>query len=320
MARILARTAGLSRAEWLQARRQGIGGSDAAIVLGLNPYQSLYGLWLDKTGQQPLDDGETDAQALGHALEDAVARRAASRLGLRIRRRNVILVHDQLAWMIADLDRDIIGAPALMECKTINPQRWRRAQEQPGGLPLEWVVQVQHYLAVTGYATAWLAIYVLGQGLEIRRVDADPDFQAGLIQAEAAFWQLVQRREPPAVDGSPATVEALSRAWLPVVEETVQILGPEDEEAVRQYRDLGQEIDRLQAERDAVGNRLRAHLGPATAGVTPGGWRITWKPQTRRTVDWAWLATVPGSEAHVTITTNRPLKVRPPKEASHGRD
>ena len=50
------RTAGMSRDAWLVARRHSLGGSDAAAVMGLNPYKSPFALWAEKTGMVPEPD------------------------------------------------------------------------------------------------------------------------------------------------------------------------------------------------------------------------------------------------------------------------
>ena len=52
----LVSTKSLSRDEWLSVRNKGVGGSDAAVAVGLSQYKSPLELWLEKTGRKPADD------------------------------------------------------------------------------------------------------------------------------------------------------------------------------------------------------------------------------------------------------------------------
>ena len=90
----------LSREEWLQVRKKGLGSSDAAAAVGLNPYQSQLELWLVKTGRDgnlPKDDpnDETSPMYWGTLLEPIVAAHYTKRTGLKVRRVNRVLQHPE---------------------------------------------------------------------------------------------------------------------------------------------------------------------------------------------------------------------------------
>ena len=117
----------LPREEWLVVRKQGIGSSDAAAAVGLNPYKSQLELWLEKTGRDTslpkLDPQDEDSPAYwGNILEPIVAAHYSRRSGHRVRRINAVLQHPepQLKWMLANIDHEVIGAPEvqILECKT----------------------------------------------------------------------------------------------------------------------------------------------------------------------------------------------------------
>ncbi|MEZ7911238.1 MAG: YqaJ viral recombinase family protein [Propionivibrio sp.] len=216
----LVSTKALPREDWLNVRRQGIGSSDAAAAVGLNPYKSQLELWLEKTGRDgllpktdPLD--EESPAYWGNILEPIVAAHYTRRSGNRVRRINAVLQHPdpQLHWMLANIDREVIGAPdvQILECKTagINGSRlWK------DGVPEYVQLQVQHQLVVTGKAAADVAVLIGGQHLEIHRIQRDEALIARLIQLEAAFWRYVEMDTPPPADGSESGELAL-RSFYP---------------------------------------------------------------------------------------------------------
>ena len=86
---VLAKTSDMEKEEWLEHRRKGIGGSDAAAILGMNPWKSPMDVWLEKTGEFTRTMKRTK-DVLGTVLEDIVAREFMARTGLKVRRRNAI--------------------------------------------------------------------------------------------------------------------------------------------------------------------------------------------------------------------------------------
>ena len=121
----LVKTNNLNREQWLTVRKGGIGSSDAAAAVGLNPYKSQLGLWLEKTGRDgglPKTDpnDETSPMYWGTLLESIVAAHYTKRTGHKVRRINAVLQHRREAWMLANLDREVIGAAdvQILECKT----------------------------------------------------------------------------------------------------------------------------------------------------------------------------------------------------------
>ncbi|WP_319749885.1 lambda-exonuclease family protein [Pseudomonas aeruginosa] len=211
----LVSTKDLSRDEWLSVRKHGIGSSDAAAAVGLNPYKSQLELWLEKTGRDaglPKSDpnDEESPTYWGNILEPIVATHYTQRTGNRVRRINAVLQHPdpKLDWMLANIDREVIGASdvQILECKTagINGARlWK------DGVPVYVQLQVMHQLAVTGKQAADVAVLLGGQHLEIHRIERDDELIARLIELERDFWSYVQRDTPPPADGSDSAEQAL---------------------------------------------------------------------------------------------------------------
>ncbi len=121
---VLVETSNLSREDWLTYRRQGIGGSDAASVLGISPFRTGVDLYYDKLGL-PIEDGEENwvAMEVGTRLEELVARIFAKKTGLKIFQKKFMFQHPDHPWMLADLDYLVElpdGSTAILECKTTN--------------------------------------------------------------------------------------------------------------------------------------------------------------------------------------------------------
>ena len=201
-------------------RKNGIGSSDAAAAVGLNPYQSQLELWLIKTGRDsglPTIDpnDETSPMYWGTLLEPIVASHYTKRTGNRVRKINAVLQHPDTdkSWMLANIDREIVGVldVQLLECKTageFGARLWR------DGVPEYVQLQVQHQLAVTGRAAADVCVLICGQEIRIYRIYREEDLIARLIELERQFWHYVESDTPPPADGSDSAEVAL-RALYP---------------------------------------------------------------------------------------------------------
>lgn len=211
----LVETKGLGRDEWLDVRKGGIGSSDAAAAVGLNPYKSPLELWMEKTGRASANGehaGFDDPRYWGTLLEPYVAIAYQQKTDRRVRKVNAVLQHPAFPFMLANIDREVIGSPEvqILECKTageFGSRLWRE------GVPEYVQIQVQHQLAVTGKAAADVAVLLCGQELEIFRIPRDEDVIARLIVLEARFWEHVESGTPPPADGSESSARALRQLY-----------------------------------------------------------------------------------------------------------
>ena len=210
----LVKTHELSREDWLDVRKQGIGSSDAAAAVGVSPYQSQLELWLIKTGRDqhlPKVDPNDEGSPLywGTLLEPIVASHYTKRTGHRVRRINAVLQHPDAdkAFMLANIDREVLNADVqILECKTageFGSRLWR------DGVPEYVQCQVQHQLAVTGKKSADVCVLLCGQEIRIHRIERDDALIARLIQLEREFWSYVEADTPPPADGSESAEMAL---------------------------------------------------------------------------------------------------------------
>ncbi|QNB06818.1 endonuclease [Herbaspirillum frisingense] len=203
----------IARADWLEVRKSGIGGSDVAAAVGLSPYKSQLELWLEKTGRdaqldKPDPNDTTHPVFWGTLLEPIVAAAYTQQTGRKVRKVNAVLQHPTVPFMLANLDREIVGSPEvqILECKTAGEFGARLWLD---GVPEYVQLQVQHQLAVTGKHAADVAVLLCGQKLEVHRVYRDDELISRLIHLEAQFWQYVTSDTPPPADGSESADRAL---------------------------------------------------------------------------------------------------------------
>ncbi|MEJ7932504.1 YqaJ viral recombinase family protein [Ramlibacter sp. AN1015] len=203
----------MNRKEWLAVRQRGIGSSDAAAAVGLNPYKSQLALWMEKTGRAgnlAQEDPNDEASPLywGTLLEPIVAAHYTKRTGRRVRRINAVLQHPQEPWMLANVDREVLGDQEvqILECKTAGLNGARLWKD---GVPEYVQIQVHHQLAVTGKQAADVAVLVCGQELRVHRIERDDALIARLVLLERQFWRYVEEDRQPPADGSESAHEAL---------------------------------------------------------------------------------------------------------------
>lgn len=271
----LVKTEALSRDDWLAVRRTGIGGSDAAAAVGLSPYVSPLELWLDKTGRaegmpRPDPDDMTSPAAWGTLLEPIVAASYTKQTGNRVRRVNAVLRHPTIPFMLANIDREVVGVRdvQILECKTageFGARLWR------DGVPEYVQLQVQHQLAVTGKTAAHVAVLLCGQALEVHRIERDDALIARLIELEARFWQFVETDAPPPADGSESADRAL-RHLYPGNGGTVDFT--DDRTLSSTFADLvavRAEIEARQAVEAQLKQTIQQSMGEATRAVFETG-------------------------------------------------
>lgn len=277
----LVKTNDLSREDWLSVRRNGIGSSDAAAAVGLNPYKSQLALWMEKTGRDdlfaPIDVNDDSTPVYwGSLLEPIVAASYAKRTGNRVRKVNAVLQHPDHPFLLANLDREIIGVPEvqILECKTAGVQGARLWKD---GVPEYVQLQVQHQLAVTGKRAADVAVLIGGQDLQIHRIKRDDVLIERLIRLEEVFWGYVQSDIAPPVDGSDSADQALRRLYPNDVGSTVDF--SQDLEMSAAFSDLvalRQTLDTQTRLEALLKQRIQQRMGDASKAVFETG-DVTWR-------------------------------------------
>lgn len=265
-------TVGMSREEWLESRRKGIGGSDAAAIMGANPYASPLSVYLDKLGLAQ-EKEITEAMRQGTDLEDYVARRFCEATGKKVRNCNKILIRENYSYMIANIDRAIVGEDAGLECKTTSP--YNRHNFEGGEVPITYQWQCQHYMSVTGYDHWYLAVLVLGQGFYTYQIDRDENLISVLEKRERDFWnENVLKHVPPLPIGQESDDVALDAMYPESVAETADLTSVQDKLDLLSLYDS--QIGSLKAQCEALKQEVKEELGACEIGVC-GPWNVSWK-------------------------------------------
>lgn len=279
---VAADTREMTRDEWLEARRKGIGGSDASTILGLNPYSTPLRLYLEKIGKA--GEKETnEAMRQGTDLEAYVAERFCEETGLKVKRVNKILKHPDYPWMQANIDRAVVGKDAGLECKTTSP--YSKFKFDDGEINPHYYWQSMHYMAVTGAKMWYVAILVLGKAFHVFSIPRDEGAIEYLIAAEKEFWEgHVVPQVPPLPTGNEADDEAVQTIY-PMGDDGDEIMALDGMDDLLNLRALKvQEKDELENQIREIDQQVKLALGNTQKGVS-AGWRVNWTNTTTARID-----------------------------------
>lgn len=260
----------MNRAEWLEWRRSGLGGSDIAVVMGCSRWSSPWELWLSKVKGI---DNERDAaaQMTGRLLEDAVIQWAVEVTGSVARMRGTPVRHHIHDWMRATPDAYLLrmNGNEGLEAK-VAEWPW----DEP---PREYELQCRWYMACTDRPTWKLAAFFRkAPAWHIYTFERDHDAEAEMMGAAALWWKRhVVHGEPPEVDGTNAAGRGLSTLHGVHPEDEWRVADDAEERLIREYADTDRALARLSVERDRLGNHLRHAIGPDT-GIRFTGGRAKW--------------------------------------------
>ena len=265
-------TANLSHEEWLALRKTGIGGSDAGAICGLNAYRSPIHVYKDKTSEE-IEDIDNESIRQGRDLEEYVARRFMEETGLKVRRSNMMYRSKKYPFMVADVDRLIVGEDAGLECKTAsayNTDKWK-----DGAIPDHYLIQCYHYMAVTGKKAWYIAVVILGVGFRYKKIEWDDNIINNLITIEMVFWeQNVQRRIMPDPDGSKVCDEILNEYFGTAKKDSAIELQGFDEKLKRREEVL-QLIDKLEAEQRQIDQEIKKYMETSEYAYSDN-YRVSW--------------------------------------------
>lgn len=277
--------------QWLEKRRHGIGGSDAAAILGLSRYNDPLSVYLEKSGQVTNDEDEPGPESpmwWGHQLEDDIAKAFRIETGLWTCHPDGMYGNLERPWQYANLDRLVKPKNGLdplgpLEIKTTG--LWHADEWADGEVPAAALTQLQHQLAVTGLPRGWLACLIGGQQFVVREVERDDELIKKMCDVEMLFWRGVQRRIPPAPNGSASAREAIAR-WFPEENPCERVLLTLDEcHLLDEYRECGRIIRNLETHRERYKQKIQVALGEAEFGYDGEREIVRWRKVTPRRWD-----------------------------------
>ena len=182
------------RHEWLKVRQQGIGGSDASIIVGMNKYKTPVELWEQKRAPD-VHEEESAALFAGRYLEPAIRQMYTAKTGVNVIYPVPMFRHPVHTFMQVNLD-GVIDEDTLFEAKTAQySDDW--GEEFSDQIPDAYWLQCQHAMYVTGTSSTVVAVLIRGIDFKIYVVPADREAQEALVEAETTFWNMVQNNVAP---------------------------------------------------------------------------------------------------------------------------
>lgn len=267
-----------TREEWLDIRKSGIGSSEVATIVGLNPWETPYQLWRRKIGIDA-PQAENFAMKAGHYLEDAVSRFWSDETGREIIKRSAG------DWIIRDNDRPFLQVSpdrtywltgekrndtnkGILECKTT---QMAVDADDP---PKHWFCQVQYQLGVAGLEHGSLAWLCSGREFGYKDIDLVPDFYQWLVEEVCRFWQdnILGQKEPSAVSVKDVLLKYNRHADGKIVEVGADIL-----DACTELKDVKKQIKALEETQASLEERIKMVFGDAEGISFEGQTLATWK-------------------------------------------
>ena len=291
-AEVVVDTDTLTREDWLKYRKLGIGGSDAAAIMGVSPFCTKRDLYYDKCGITPAVEEEESnwvAKEVGHRLEDLVAEIFAKKTGLRVFPIRKMFRHPLYPFMLADVDYFIEfpdGSVGILECKTTNyncQNKWAN-----NSTPVNYEYQGRHYMAVMNVNKVYFACLYGNNEDEffIRHAERDLDLEEDLIAEEEYFW----------TDNVLARVESIRKHFGPADKDAEKIcLNRRHLSSVQKYLELKAQKAALESEAKKLEEQMKdsyteivEELGNSCTGILKSGsteYIVTYNPSYRTTID-----------------------------------
>ncbi len=276
----LVSTLNLDKESWLRYRKNGIGGSDAGAVCGLNPYRTAIQVYYDKTSEE-IEEIDNEAMRQGRELEEYVARRFCEASGKKVRRANALFYDEKNPFMLADVDRMIVGENAGLECKTASP--YVADQWKEGNIPVSYQIQCYHYMAVCGADAWYIAVLIYGREFKYYRIERDDEVIENLIRIEKEFWNNhVLSRAMPNPDGSKTADLAIAERFKDTQGTTILLSG--FDERLRRRQELLNVMEHMEKEKRQIDQELKLYLGDAETAENEH-YRVSWKNVSRSSLD-----------------------------------
>lgn len=197
------------RVAWERVRNSGIGGSDVACIMGLNPWKSAYALYAEKHGDVEAEDlSDNEYVYWGTVLEQVVADRFCELTGKKVRKCGT-LQDESYDFMLANVDRLVVGEDAGLECKTANG--FKSKDWDGDELPDSYYCQCQWYMMITGYSKWYIACLIGGNHFVWKEIPRNDEFISDMRAQAIIFWNNLQNDIPPEIDGSESTAATIDK-------------------------------------------------------------------------------------------------------------
>lgn len=209
----------------------------------------------------------------GRELEEYVAKRFTEETGKKVRRANVMFYDEKNPFMLADVDRMIVGENAGLECKTASPfmaEYWAGDK-----IPLSYQMQCYHYMSVCNADAWYVAVLIYGREFKVYKLERDEEIIANLIQLEKDFWENhVLKRVMPDPDGSKLADSVIAEYFKESTGVVIPLQGFDDK--LKRREELVALLDKMEAEKRQIEQELKIYMGDAEKAENRL-FRVSWK-------------------------------------------
>lgn len=253
-------------ATWLEARRDTIGASDTAGILGEGyAMQSALTIYAEKIGQ-PIPREELDTFRIGKLMEPALRSIFTDITGLSCGPAGdtTIWRNVNIPWLSVTLDAFVEDPDhGMVSGELKNVGEFAKEEWADGGAPLKFQIQCQHGMLVLGTPVVHLFGLVGGNRPEHRIIERNEDFIHAMKERLFEFWEYVLAREPPEADDSKATAMAI-KALHPDDDGSVALLPDDFQTLVDVVEGAKENIKATERIKREAENRIKLAIGPAT--------------------------------------------------------
>ena len=268
--------------DWHTLREKRIGGSDIGAILGVNKYKSIIDVYIDKTEGSNFEGNE--ATFWGHMHESTIMKVFAQ----KHREFNVYQALYSVVdnFLIANLDAVLkdknSGEHGVLEIKTTNAFNYKDWEGDV--VPQYYYAQVQHYLMLTGYKFAYIAVLIGGNKYKDFKIErSEEDIELIRSKATEFYKENILKQIPPMPDGSDAYMDYLKKKAMDIENDTV-VEFVDLEEKAQKVKDIGKEISNLKKEQDLLKEQIMLEL--INNGTQKGvAGKLKFNIQTRKTAD-----------------------------------
>lgn len=260
--------------EQLEARRAYVGASDVAAICGENPYRNIIDVWHEKVHGLERDT-ESEAADIGNALEDACAVLASKALGVEVKRTDLFRTLDGTRLGVnLDGHCEIDGVTIPVECKTAGILHgWAEALSEWGDewtdqVPAHYAIQVTAQMMVAGAPYGYVSAIIGNRGHVMYRIERDEALCSMILNLVESFWEAVESKTMPEMDGVTATTDVLAR--IRRVPQSVREFNASEREAVIHWQALRRQRIEIEKAEDAAKATVLAALVDSEAALL--GW------------------------------------------------
>jgi putative phage-type endonuclease len=279
-----------SEQQWLAARRAGIGASEIAAVAGLSRRRGPWDVWSSKVEGTEWEGN--DVSRWGQFIESRIVDWWARETGRWVGPGGLFR-HPVHEWLIATPDAvvyepgtDLIGGDVQSRVQAVVDAKnagWYMAGDwDEDGAPIDYVCQITWQMLAVGVTSGYLVAAIGGKPPVERSFELDDDLAAELINRGAAFWQLVESRTPPPLDGSDSAAAWVKHRYTDANPDLLVDLDDDDTARLAELVALEHRITDLETAKKAVQNAIKERLGTAETGTYKGRTYVTWKTVNKR--------------------------------------